>query len=256
MKVLWGASRSRRAWSSAWSIAASASSAGTGITRASDALLRSVLPAVSRERAIDLLALLSVDTLIGPTPLDSPLLERVTPEAREGTYVYRIRRPVPLVYVVTRLRPAPADDIALSILAGPLFAAGSEAVIDDLPEGWEDAPEDAAEPGTATAVVREDSRVRIVARVSRRSLVVLNDSWFPGWEAYVDGIPAKIHRTNVFVRGVAVAAGQHVIEFRYRPRSVRIGAAISFGGLALLLGFVLAGVRRRDSLDGRPRLPR
>jgi hypothetical protein len=219
-----------------------------GITRASEALLHSVLPALPHERAIDLLALLSVDTLIGPTPLDSPRLERLTPEAQGGAYVYRIRRPLPLAYVVTRLRPVVSEDAALNALVAPSFAAGSEAVVDRLPPGWNDALDAGIEPDRAAVVLREDARVRIVARAAHPALVVLNDSWFPGWEALVDGAPAEIHRTNVFVRGVAIAAGEHTIEFRYHPRSVRVGAAISVAGLAVLLGLFVAGRQKRARL--------
>src|SRR5262245_11302388 len=65
------------------------------------------------------------------------------------------------------------------------------------PPGWGDALDASTEPGSAVVVLREDARVRIVARSSRPALVVLNDSWFPGWEAVVDGAPAEIFRANL-----------------------------------------------------------
>jgi hypothetical protein len=39
----------------------------------------------------------------------------------------------------------------------------------------------------------------------------------------------------VMMRGVALAAGEHEVEFRFRSRPIEIGAAISIATLALLI---------------------
>jgi uncharacterized membrane protein YfhO len=54
----------------------------------------------------------------------------------------------------------------------------------------------------------------------RKSVVVLHDIYYPGWEATVDGKPEPILRTNVLFRGVEVPAGHHVVEFNFRPLSL------------------------------------
>jgi len=57
---------------------------------------------------------------------------------------------------------------------------------------------------------------------------VVNESFFPGWEARVDGgAHETILLANGIVRGIVVGAGSHRVEFAYRPRSFRWGAAIS-----------------------------
>ena len=71
-----------------------------------------------------------------------------------------------------------------------------------------------------------------------RGMVILTDTWFPGWQATVDGKRAKIERAYGFVRGVVVEPGNHVIEMRYRPLSVYLGAGLSL----LACGIVIAGV--------------
>ncbi len=44
--------------------------------------------------------------------------------------------------------------------------------------------------------------------LQRRSFLVVNDSFFPGWQATIDGHTTRIYRTNGLVRGVVVPAGE------------------------------------------------
>ncbi|TMB18038.1 MAG: YfhO family protein [Deltaproteobacteria bacterium] len=67
--------------------------------------------------------------------------------------------------------------------------------------------------------------------------LVNTDAWYPGWRAYVDGQPATLHRANLAFRAVAVPAGRHTVAFRYEPRSVRVGLA-----LTALAGCVIVGM--------------
>ena len=74
-------------------------------------------------------------------------------------------------------------------------------------------------------------------------VLVITDSYFPGWEATLDGQPASIERVDLIVRGVRVGKGKHRVVMRYRPSSFRIGAALSLLSLLALL-LVLVGRRR------------
>jgi len=89
--------------------------------------------------------------------------------------------------------------------------------------------------------VHRANYVRITATLGCRGMVILTDSFFPGWTATVDGRVAEIVEADGSVRGVAVDRGAHVIEMRYRPRSVMLGAAMT-----LLAGIVVLWVRRRE----------
>ncbi|MCC7368588.1 MAG: YfhO family protein [Chloroflexi bacterium] len=88
-------------------------------------------------------------------------------------------------------------------------------------------------------IERDDpERVAISVSTAAPSILVLSDSWFPGWRATVDGQDVPIERANILFRAVQVPAGQHTVEFIYQPRSVQVGLAISGG--SLLLAVVLA----------------
>ena len=65
-------------------------------------------------------------------------------------------------------------------------------------------------------------------------LLVLSDRWYPGWKATVNGRNADVLRANGVFRAVEVPAGVSDVEFRFLPRSLRLGAAVSLFGLAAL----------------------
>ena len=73
--------------------------------------------------------------------------------------------------------------------------------------------------------------------------LVLLDSYYPGWHAYVDGKEARILAANYAFRAVEVRAGKHRVEFLYRPRSFYAGLSVT--GLAIALGTAVV-FRRRD----------
>jgi uncharacterized membrane protein YfhO len=99
--------------------------------------------------------------------------------------------------------------------------------------------------GTARLESYDDERAVIESRSPRRSLLVLTDVHFPGWKATVDGKPVDIERVNYLMRGVPVPPGAHRVEMRYEPTSWRLGWIVSLVSLLVLIGLVVAGIRRR-----------
>jgi len=100
----------------------------------------------------------------------------------------------------------------------------------------------ALDPGASGAAdIRRarDEHVEIAANVTGRSLLVLADTFHPGWRAWVDGKPAPIVRANVAFRGVVIERGEHRIEFRFEPDYHR--ALLGIAGLALAL-HLMAGL--------------
>lgn len=74
--------------------------------------------------------------------------------------------------------------------------------------------------------------------------VIFNDSYAPGWHAWVDGKPESIYRADGLFMAVPLSeGGRHQVDFRYEPTSFRLGAFISLLSLGLV-GF-LGMVRSR-----------
>lgn len=83
--------------------------------------------------------------------------------------------------------------------------------------------------GESKAVFERDETEDIVVRTECPSegLLVLRDSWYPGWMAFVDGKKVPILRINGCFRGVMVPVGGHMVRFVYRPTLVYTAGLLS-----------------------------
>ena len=173
--------------------------------------------------------------------------------ATQGVQVYERATSVP------RARWVPA---AQSVPDAAAALAGLRATGDDhRPATFIEAPPTqvaAVSGGTAaagsaaeTAVQwQQDSPTRIVLRVDAPAAgwLVLADAFYPGWEARVDGQPTPIYAADGLFRAVAVPPGPHEVTFDFRPRSLRLGAALAAVGVVLAAAVLWLAGRGRRSL--------
>ena len=104
---------------------------------------------------------------------------------------------------------------------------------------------DSASTGPRDGVLRRN-RPRLETTVDEPVLLILSDTYAPGWQAWDNGRPVTILRADRALRGVALAAGNHVVEFRYGQPAFWLGLAVSGTTvLSVAMGGVLAWRRRR-----------
>jgi uncharacterized membrane protein YfhO len=68
--------------------------------------------------------------------------------------------------------------------------------------------------------------------------LVLSDTYYPGWTAEIDGQSTTVLRGDVLFRVVPIPAGEHEVDLRFEPTSVKVGLVISL----LSLGVVVASL--------------
>lgn len=83
-----------------------------------------------------------------------------------------------------------------------------------------------------------DNYVKILSDTSYDGVLILTDSFYPGWKAFVNGKETKIYQANYLFRAVFLPKGSNVIEFEYKPRFLRTTIMISIGTLLLILFLV------------------
>jgi len=96
--------------------------------------------------------------------------------------------------------------------------------------------ESCANPDQVAVRSHTPGRVVLDVNMACRGMVILADTYAPGWSATVDGQPTPIYEAYTLVRGVVAPAGAHTIDLVYRPRSVLLGAALlALASLAAVL---------------------
>ena len=156
----------------------------------------------------------------------------------------------------------PDSDAALRRLADPAFRPESTVVLAEAPvlpggETLNESPGGAAGEAVITAWAPKRVTLRTVA--AQPAVLLLNDRWDPSWQATVDGQAVPILRANFLMRGVAVPAGEHTVEFRYKPDMRMLWVSLTAIAVALGAGVWLVvglhpGAAGKERAAGTPPL--
>ena len=111
--------------------------------------------------------------------------------------------------------------------------------------GDHDAERDGYDTPGIVALRDEPRRLDLHVNMPSGGVLVLADTWYPGWICEVDGLPAAIGHAHGVFREVSLAAGDHVVAFEYQPRSFYFGLAGSAGGLAFVALLAMRDMRLR-----------
>ncbi len=90
-----------------------------------------------------------------------------------------------------------------------------------------------------------NNRLHLWVHTSEDSILFLNETYYPGWKAFIDGREVKIYRADYNFRAIFIPSGSHRIEFIYDPLSFKLGAGITLLGMAGCLVWIVFGKRRR-----------
>jgi hypothetical protein len=89
----------------------------------------------------------------------------------------------------------------------------------------------------------EENKVELNTTTNTKSILILLDNYYPGWNAYIDGKPTKVFRADYTFRAIVLPEGKHVVQFIYEPLSAKIGSYISLAALFIILLFLLAAIK-------------
>lgn len=67
--------------------------------------------------------------------------------------------------------------------------------------------------GSAQITKYEDNKIVIETKNEGNGFLVLSDTYYPTWQATIDGEPTKIYETNHAFRGIEVPEGKHEVVF-------------------------------------------
>jgi hypothetical protein len=156
-------------------------------------------------------------------------------------HVYENPDALPRAYLAHRVEAVPDSDAALLRLTKDDFDPTQSTVIEGSLQGSSPTGK-----GISPVDIRLYSPLRVVVESEspQDGLLVLTDSHYPGWRAFVDGQEKPILHANYLFRGVSVPAGRHTVEFVYYADSFKAGLLISGATLILLLLLAIRAWRR------------
>ncbi len=86
------------------------------------------------------------------------------------------------------------------------------------------------------------THVTVKTNSSSPSILVFSDTYYPGWNAYVDQKKVDILRANYAFRALELPKGEHTVEFLYQPISFYVGVGTTLAGI-LLFGIMSIQLR-------------
>jgi hypothetical protein len=101
-------------------------------------------------------------------------------------------------------------------------------------------------PQHVEIISESNNRLDLQVKTSGDSFLILNDTYFPGWKAFMDGKKTKIYRANYNFKAVPLSVGTHWVEFIYDPMSFKLGAGVTLLGILGCIGIGWIGRRRRS----------
>ena len=148
----------------------------------------------------------------------------------------------PRAYLAHRVSVASSFESALDGMMASGSVPGEDAFI-------ESASPVAHATGTCRVVRDDPERVELDCASDAPTYAVLLDTYFPGWNATVNGAPATILRANGGFRAVPVGAGHTRVVMRYEPFGLRAGAVVSLVGVGLVIAGLVYARRERVRED-------
>jgi hypothetical protein len=144
--------------------------------------------------------------------------------------LYRRRNAFPRAWLVKDFRILGAKEI-LSIMKSKEFYPDREVLLEEKPLGVTPSSElrtPNSLGGLPEFISESNNRLQLHVKASEDTFLVLSDTYFPGWKAYVDGNEEKIYRADYNFRALHLSAGTHRVDFVYHPMSFTLGAVVTF----------------------------
>ncbi len=182
------------------------------------------------------------------------------PAGQDVTYVHRLVTVGPRAWLVTRAEIT-GDEAVLQKIADPAFdrwqvallEPGAEKYVRELGDGRQN---ESARPRAGTAKNEAGHETAAVGSITFPSpqslavevttpepaLLVLSETFYPGWQATVDGRPVPLLRADYVLRAVPLPPGEHRVELVFRPPTFILGAITS--GLTVILAAIFLALPR------------
>ncbi|MBK7977087.1 MAG: YfhO family protein [Deltaproteobacteria bacterium] len=208
------------------------------------------LTLAEESRATRVLDLLGVDTVVTDVDVSGVAFERLAGEPALARWIRT--DPLPRYRLVAHAEVVNGEEAAADRVLARSFDPRDAVVLEDEARDLSaSAPEDRAARPARPAPVRIDRHrpgdILLHSESRPGDVLVVGETWLPGWRATVDGHPATLVRANYLHMALAPPAGSHSIHLTYSPPGLALGVAIASISATLSIVLVVRPPRPRRS---------
>jgi hypothetical protein len=206
---------------------------------------------------INILNLLNIKYVVSTRPLDTPCFKLVLDREVK---VYENQGCLPRAFFAEKFLSAESEGKVLENMHHPSFDPArmvyvSKRELEKLRGPGILEPERMAGEAFSGSIAFTDYRpntVSITTQSNKARFLVLSDTYYPGWRAYVNGQERPVLRVDYTLRGLLLEKGTNRITFVFKPQSFFWGASLS---VMTLIGLLAALLMLRPDKKNQPGAP-
>ena len=184
------------------------------------------------------------------TPSSGKEVELKQFEESNAIRVYENKNVLPRSFLVPNCKVIDSGKEFKNTFAKKLFDPKTVVLLEKQPAGLDckKSKSDFSEKGKVEISSYKSNTVKLTVNSKIRQFLLLNDSYYPGWKAYIDGEETEVLNANYLFRAIVIGPGEHQVRFKYEPLSFKLGLAISVTTL-ILCGTYLYRSRNRRKMQ-------
>ena len=169
--------------------------------------------------------------------LDDPDFEKVF-EYSENLRIYRNKEALDRAWIVYQFRVIKEFNDIMNALIDEKFDPEKEVILEEYPKNFK--KNFSGNLGDNVRIIKyKPNEVKISANLKEDGLLVLSDTYYPGWKVFVNNREEKIYTANLLLRSVHLRSGKNIVHFIYKPMSFTIGYIISLSIIILIFFYFL-----------------
>jgi len=195
-----------------------------------------------------MMKIMNVKYVLCPYMIQDPALKLILPPQQRGqNALFEFIHALPPVFFPEEIMQVSTGENVLHYISSGVFDPARTAIIEEA------APFDIgpSEQNRAQIVDYDIHHITIDADIHTPCIMVLSEMYYPaGWQAYVNGEPAKTYKTDYVLRSLFLKPGRHTIEYKFHSPIFITGLLISVTVLVLLtagavIGWILQKKKRQ-----------
>ncbi len=182
-----------------------------------------------------LLALYSVDTILASSPVSGAKIEKI-PLYGDNELIISKLDSLPEARLVYEVKIAHSIDQLLKLIGETNLEKTA------IVEEFLFINQNQNNKGIVKEISHKDQSALFEVETSAQTLLVWNQSFYPGWQATINGKKAEIIPANINSQAILLPKGQSKVEFQYQPKSFALGARISLISHLIVLSVMFLGL--------------